>query len=296
MSDAKTPDYQKEFHPVSTPNKLADEVQAKIDSVISGCEDVDWSEDQITFGVVKRLRKILAGYKLPSVVDNFAESKFDFEAYKLTGEAEKTHGDIAVVVTRKFSGIAIPVSGVAFYEAKAEYQGRFPSFKIQQLRRLVTNTPKLSYLIYSKKRRMIGADDWPSTGLDYRKFAHLGYESVGKSIHAVTIDANFLKMYRDIGFAASVVGQSFGTHFVKRVLSGRDLDYSRPVDQTIRRWIKYTKRSAPLIVSVSVHGEEEYTSQPQLPYVEKTKIEKIEPCSIQLQLPEFEKMKFSENF
>ena len=29
-------------------------------------------------------------------------SKFDVEAYKLTGPAEQTHGDIAVVVSRSF--------------------------------------------------------------------------------------------------------------------------------------------------------------------------------------------------
>lgn len=147
-------DYRQEFDPTVTPSILSEQIQSTVDSIISQCQDVDWNEDLITFKIVENLRGILATYKLPDIVDNYSGNKFNFEAYKLTGKAEQSHGDIAVIITRKFLGKDIPISGVAFYEAKASSSGyrQYPSFCIQQLRRLVTHTPKLSYLIYITRK------------------------------------------------------------------------------------------------------------------------------------------------
>jgi len=85
------------------------------------------------------------------------------------------------------------------------------------------------------------------------------------------IDANFLKNNRNIEFALRTIGLSFGSHFVQRVLSGRDLDYSRSVDKTIRRWLKYTRKSSPLIISVSIldSSGEHFDTQLELPGFEK---------------------------
>lgn len=264
-------DDREEFDPLVTPDLLAEKIQNVVDSIISSCDDVDWSEDLISFNIVKELREVLAYYKLPRMLNMEPENKFNFEAYKLTGKAEQTHGDIAFVISRKIYG-SKPVSGVAFYEAKASGIGyksdMYPSFNIQQLRRLVTHTPKLSYLLYNRKSRRVVNDKWPIFTSDSK-----GYEN---QVHAITIDANFLKQYRSISEASMAFGQSFGYHFVQRVLSGRDLDYSRPVDETIRRWLKHTKRSAPLIISVSVFEEKE------------------EHFSTQLELPGYEVVKFPE--
>lgn len=271
-------DYLQEFDPLSTPVILAHQIQEAVDSIISNCQDVDWSEDLISSKIIEHLRSILASYKLPDIIGGDHERKFNVEAYKLTGKAEQSHGDIAVIVTRKFQGQMLPISGVAFYEAKASGIGhesyRYPSFSAQQLRRLVTHTPKLSYLIYNREKQEIGSSDWLSTEILYdRRDCR---DNDRKRVHAVTIDANFLKQHRRIANASLIAGQSFGAHFVTRVLSGRDLDYSRSVEQIIRRWLKITKRSAPLIVSVSVHEKQE------------------EQFSTQLELPGFEKVQFSE--
>lgn len=127
-------------------------------------------------------------------------SKFDVEAYKLTGKAEQTHGDIAVVVSRSFPHSSHRVSGVGFYEAKARslVQYNYPSFSIQQLRRLVTSTQKLSYLLYSKESQVSDSKEWPTlqNPADYK------YE--GKKYHALTADANLLKQCKDIDSAAHI--------------------------------------------------------------------------------------------
>lgn len=266
-------DDREDFDPRSTPYNIEKRIQEAADDIIRDCPDADWNENLISFKIIENIRRILTTYKVPGITEEFSDSAFDFEAYKLTGNAEKFHGDIAFVITRRFSNNSDPISGVAFYEAKASSNDRynirkFPSFCTHQLRRLVTHTPKLNYLIYSKEGCSVGRDDWPFW--DGNKFG-----SFRENVHAAVIDANFLKKNRNIQFSLNTVGLPFGSHFVDRVLSGRELDYSRSVDKTIRRWLKYTRKSSPIIISVSIIGNsgESFCTQLELPGFEKIRLE-----------------------
>ena len=73
----------------------------------------------LSYQVIYAIRFVLRGYVFPNIRLHSNISKFAVEAYKLTGKAEQTHGDIAIVVTRSFPGTGHPISGVGFYEAKA---------------------------------------------------------------------------------------------------------------------------------------------------------------------------------
>jgi hypothetical protein len=266
-------DKREYFDPRSTPYNMEQHIQSSVDSIIKECPDVDWNENLITYKIIENVRNILSSYKVPGFEDEFSESTFNLEAYKLTGSAENFHGDIAFIITRRFSERAEPISGVAFYEAKASTNNRhsrkeYPSFCTNQLRRLVTHTPRINYLIYNKDGCHIGNDNWPvieewNRGSNYNR------------VHAAVIDANFLKNNRRIDFALRTIGLSFGNHFVQRVLSGRDLDYSRTVDKTIRRWLKYTRKSSPIIISVSILDKsgEHFCTQLELPGFEKVVLE-----------------------
>lgn len=266
----------REFDVAITPQLIASQIQKSINKLICDCPNVDWNENFLTFKLIEILRYVLSHYKMPGVIDDFSESKFSFEAYKLTGNAEKCHGDIAIIVTRKFCAETKPISGVAFYEAKASGVNgeslRYPSFSIQQLRRLVTNTPKLNYLLYSKDSEIVSRD-WPVIE-DISSYEQEYKYSSKPYANAITIDANFLKECKNIEMSTRAVGLPFGEHFVNRVLSGRELDYSRSVDETIRRWLRHTRKSAPYIISVSI--QEEFNK----------------PLSCQLELPRFEKIEF----
>jgi len=271
-------DLRKEFDPKSTPNVIGVQIQEAVDEIISCCPDCDWNENLITYKLIESLRDILSHYKLPDIENDYATDKFSLEAYKLTGKAEQSHGDIAVIITRKVPFREGLISGVAFYEAKASgssgYESSmYPSFSIQQLRRLVTYTPKLNYLIYNKNKRKINNTNWP-----YIDEPHEWSDFDSERVNALTIDANFLKQCRDINIATKIIGQGFGKHFVDRVLSGKDLDYSRSVDKTIRLWLKHTRRSAPMIVSVSVYEtpKDEFNTQLQLPGFEKVEFPELD--------------------
>lgn len=267
------------FDTNKTPRIISNQIQESVDELISSCPDVDWNENLLTYKVIEKLRYILSHYKMPGIFEDFSENKFNFEAYKLTGNAEHSHGDIAIVVTRIFRNRTKPISGVAFYEAKASAACKYdsfsyPSFCIQQLRRLVTNTPKLNYLIYNKNKKRVSIRDWPNIEDPASEHRHWNFD--GSQNNAIVIDANFLKECRNIEMATRAVGLPFGEHFVNRVLSGRELDYSRSVDKTIKRWLKNTRRTAPYVISVSI--QEEF----------------IEPFTHQLELPGFEKVEFPE--
>lgn len=208
-----------EFDHRSTPYDIASKIQKTTDEIISNCPAADWNENLITSKLIENLRRVLSHYKLPRISDIFSENKFCLEAYKLTGKAEQSHGDIAIVITRRFTNGGNPTSGVAFYEAKASGAAhnnswQYPSYCVQQLRRLVTNTPKLNYLLYSKGSRKIGNSDWPVIE------GHSDYQSElfrhGSYANAITVDANFLKNCRNIGVAINSVGLPFGSHFVDR--------------------------------------------------------------------------------
>ena len=266
--DAIDFDPREKFDSSRVPQHLATDLQDAVDKIIQQCPDVDWNENYLSYQVVSAIRSALSRYIFPNIKYHSGTSKFDVEAYKLTGQAEETHGDIAIVVSRSFHGNGRPISGVGFYEAKASSLAghSYPAFSFQQLRHLVTNTPKLTYLLYDRNPQIADTQEWPTlqekvdAPWDERKFC------------VRTVDANFVKQHRSLENAAHVMAQSFGYHFVQKTLSGRELDYSRPPIETIRRWLKVTRRTTAFVVSIAVQEDSN------------------KPAHAQLQLPGFEKL------
>lgn len=245
------------------PDELSKILQALSDNIVTSCHDADWNEDYISRQLIEAMRYVMGlccilPSRWPSTEQPSA-LKLDFEAYKLTGSAEMNHGDLAVIITKLYPGGGM-ISGVGFYEAKAaDKDGRYPSFSVPQLRRLVTNTPNLSYLLYHKGLGGVSDEDWIDHDL------HSSYRGIkNNSVHVRSVNAGILRQRRNPEVAANLVGQSFGYHFVNKLLSGRDLDYSRKPEETIRRWLKVTRSSSPLVVTVSLIDEGYLDSSPQL--------------------------------
>ncbi|WKZ40609.1 MAG: hypothetical protein QY328_00980 [Anaerolineales bacterium] len=254
------------FDNFKSPINLVNRLQDYVDKTVQRCPDVDWDENSLSFQVIKAIRVVLDGYVLP----NTNLSKFGIEAYKLTGKAEQKHGDIAIVVSKSFDN-GYPISGVGFYEAKvSSLDGYYyPSFSIQQLRRLVTSTPKLSYLLYERQAQIADTQEWATlSGKLESRFQE-------QKFFTRVVDANLVKQYKDLAGAAYNMSQSFGYHFVYKILSGRELDYSRPPIDTIRRWLKITRRASALVVSISVREteKEHFHTQLELPNFDKVRLE-----------------------
>lgn len=275
LAEALEYNFIKRFDHHTTPDDLAVELQKEADEIITSCENVDWNEDRLSVNLVISIREILGKYIIPNLDCTSGLSKFDLEAYKITGEPEREHGDIAVIVTRSFGGEKT-ISGVGFYEAKAAHvvTDNYSAFDVQQLRRLVSHTPKLSYLFYDKQGARCDEQEWP-TEISHSSL-EFGDAHNRRKTHVNTVDANFLKNCRDPHFAINAVGQPFGYHFVNHILSGRDLDYSRHPIDTIMRWRKVLKNSNAVVISITVQNDYE------------------NPIQTQLQLPGFETIKLPE--
>lgn len=270
--DAIDLESREEFNSLISPRNIADELQKAVDKIIVTCPDVDWDENFLSYQVITAIRGILSQYKIPGTDNDLKLSKFDVEAYKLTGGAERTHGDLAVIVTHAFKKTGRIVSGVGFYEAKASalpnyYAKKYPAYSFQQLRKLVTNTPKLSYLLYDREASLAETQEWPTIAENLERWT---LQDSQKPCHVRTVDANFVKQFKELDRAADSFGQSFGYHFVQKILSGRELDYSRPPVETIRRWLKSPRRTSALVISIVVQEgvNEPISAQIQLPYFE----------------------------
>lgn len=254
------------FDNFKSPFNLVNKLQDHVDKIVQQCPDADWDENSLSFQVIKAIRVVLNGYVLP----NTNLSKFDIEAYKLTGKAEQKHGDIAIVVSKSLE-YGSPISGVGFYEAKASSLSgsHYPAFSIQQLRRLVTNTPKLSYLLYERWAQISDTQEWATLP---KKLESTFQE---QKFFTRVVDANLVKQYKNLEGAAHNMSQSFGYHFVHKILSGRDLDYSRPPIDTIRRWLKVTRRASALVVSISVREteKEHFHTQLELSNFDKVRLQ-----------------------
>lgn len=278
LAEALEYNFIKKFDHKTTPSDLAVELQLEADNIVTSCENVDWSEDRLTVDLVISIRETLGKYIIPNLDCTSGLSKFDLEAYKITGEPEGKHGDIAIIVTRSFGG-AKTISGVGFYEAKAAsvVTNNYRNFDIRQLMRLVSSTPKLSYLFYDKQGARCDEQEWP-TEVSHSNLKPGDVHNRRKT-HVNTVDANFLKNCRDPHFAIDAVGQPFGYHFVNHILSGRDLDYSRAPIDTIMRWRKATKNSNAVVISITVQNDYEnpIPTQLQLPGFEAIKLPEL-PC------------------
>ena len=236
--------------------ELQSQIQSSVDAVVSNTHEADWSEDFLSRLLIMRIREALQAYGSEDQQSDSSHS-FDLQAYKLTGNAEESHGDIAFIVTRHTQ--LGPITGVGFYEAKASIDGyQYPAFKQQQLRRLCTSTPRLSYLFYCKKAGRADSSDWPT----------IGDSDSSPCFNVRTVDANYLRQVKDPNAALREYGLSFGYHFVQRILSGRELDYSRTPEQTVKNWLKVTRRSSALVVNIAIQDSSLPPIQMRQQYIE----------------------------
>lgn len=226
-------------------------------------DPTEWDEDHISFSLVRAVRAALAAAGRVHTGPSDHPVHLHAEAYKATGALEKTHGDIAIAVTNARCGL----TGLGFYEAKAaDQEGRYPAFKMRQLRRLTSSTPRLSVLLYERKDRRVEDDD-------------LAFRELSRSSSRVRVlGANLASRFPEPGFPF-LHPQSFGYHLVARYLSGRDLDYSREPAVALRRWLAATKRAPPLLVSVTISETQAPRPLPIL-----AEYESLPPINVSLQL------------
>jgi hypothetical protein len=226
-----------------TAQRLSEVINRVIDGRISRIAPTEWDENHISLTIVSALRDVLEVAGKGKAAPSHPPVHIRAEAYKVTGGMERLHGDIAILV----NNLDLGLTGMGFYEAKAsDADGFFPAFDMRQLRRLTSASPRLSLLLYERSPMPILDDDF--------SFPSQIRDSNG-SARARVVGANIISRLRDRPvILPGVCAQSFGYQFITRYLSGKDLDYSRKPHLELRRWLRATKRTEPVIVEVSFTG------------------------------------------
>ncbi|MCX5963164.1 MAG: hypothetical protein NT070_08455 [Cyanobacteria bacterium] len=227
-------------------------------------EDVDLNEDLLSYKLVRTIRDVLTRPPDPhEEIDPENGFSLAVQAYKATGRLEQTHGDIAIVVT----DVDHHVTGCGFYEAKAEFHnGTYPSYKMRQIRRLESKTPRLAVVIYERDSKPVN-DNLFDDSLPYWG----GYKPLNNNhqtlSHCRVLPATWVRQFSRLDTATALMPPcSFGHHFVTRYLLGRDLDFSRPPTETIDRWVRLTKRAPPIVLEIFISRNPDtiYENKPTL--------------------------------
>ena len=243
-----------------TPTDLAEILNSSVSYELDSIAPTEWDENYISFLLVRTLRKIL---QETSIFQSRHTDSQDHrlhikaEAYKVTGAIERSHGDIVIAITHVID--RHPLTGLGFYEAKAAgLNYGYPAFKMRQLQRLTSGTPRLALLLYERSKMAVSDDDFPLIFSDPHQY------NQDKSQRVRVLGANLASRFPDLNFV-SIYAQSFGHHFVTRYLSGRDLDYSRKPAESLQHWLKVTKRAPPLLVSIVLSNRDVEPPIPLLP-------------------------------
>ena len=226
--------------------EIAQDINAVYSHKRNRIHDVDISEDLLSIELVRSIREVL----MTPMEDqgNPKESNgfhLTVQAYKATGDLERKHGDIAIVVC----DIDLGKVGTGFYEAKLQsIGGEYPSFNLRQIQRLESNTPRLAIVMHEREKGPVSDDPFDS-GFPINE--HLGH-SVHEGLCRV-LPASWARRFRRLGEAAHQRRpDSFGYHFVTRYLLGRDLDYARSPKKAIAQWVKKTRGASPLVVEIKI--------------------------------------------
>jgi hypothetical protein len=124
-------------------------IEKTIESVIRHSVPSAWDENTITNNIIADFKKVLdsqfiihAKRSNPSVVQWYP--------YKARGAVENTYGDIAIIVQISAEGLAKPIVGIGFLEAKRRYvrSKRFAKIAKPQLETILHNAPHSLILLY----------------------------------------------------------------------------------------------------------------------------------------------------
>jgi len=229
-----------------------------VDSALEAVEPTEWDENHLSILVVQSIREVLR--RAGQIELETGLLRLAVEAYKFTGTPERCHGDIAVAIHHSLDD-GRKIVGLGFYEAKAaDMYGRYPAFKLRQLKRLYSATPRLSLLLYERQYSTATSEPF---GLGISPRARSDNRTL--TVRAQTVGANIVTHLKDPMWAAELYAESFGFHFVSRYLTGRDLDYSHPPAESLKRWLEKTKRAPPIVIALAVSPLEAAVIQLQLP-------------------------------
>jgi hypothetical protein len=237
--------------PLSKLAEIAKDINTVYAAKRNYIEDVDISEDLLSIELVKTIREVLLTQRAKQEITKTSDGfHLSVQAYKATGALERKHGDIAIVVSDNDRRIV----GTGFYEAKLQsLDGGYPAFKMRQIQKLESSTPRLAIVMHERRESHICDDPFDWTLPEYDKKDYHDNLSLCRAL-----PASWARKFGRLSDAACQRRPfSFGYHFVTRYLMGSDLDYSRSPVKEIAQWVRKTKRASPVVVEITISKSHE---------------------------------------
>jgi hypothetical protein len=222
--------------------KIAREINVEYSARRKKKHDIDIEENDLSKILVETIRDVLSmPWEYNEGIPVGDGIYLSVQVYKATGPLEQMHGDIAIVVVDNDRGMA----GTGFYEAKLQsLDGGYPTFKMQQMKRLESSTPRLAVVLHDRRGNPVCDDPFEWALSEDRQPDRNTTLSLCR-----VISASWVRKFKRLDHAVSELRPwSIGFHFVTRYLLGPDLDYSRPPVDAISRWVRTTRRGCPPVV------------------------------------------------
>lgn len=196
-------------------------IRGEIFNALSSTAIGGWTENHITTQVLKELTKLGAEIDWRDY-----PQKVNWKAYKYTGAAETTYGDMAIFV-RVYLDRGVHIDGVAYYEAKRQYfnaSGKpigYLSIDLEQMQVISDSTYASHVVLYDIVSGNAGSAKAIPT-----PFVRKILEARKAAGHSMTLDASL---------------RTYGLLWVERLgnnLLGFDLDFREEAVLAVRNFVR----------------------------------------------------------
>jgi hypothetical protein len=234
------------LHPVS----LCHDMEKTIAAAILRTYPADWVEDAITYEVLQSLRRAFSFANLSQMKKR---RTIRWAPYKLRGTAERTFGDIAVLIRFNDSD-GVELEGVAFLEAKRRYpkSGAYDELRPTQVNRILQHAPHARVLLYdyeyvndftlyqlavgyyARHRELV-----PGTGgLSIMIVEEVHPFSGIYATHALAVPVTTVQALASTGRGIARFGVPFAQQLLLRYLNGQDLEFGANELAIAKGWVQ----------------------------------------------------------
>jgi len=202
------------------------EVNDSISKSIQDCYPRQWNENHISYTWLKSLLRTYRHVLIKDLPFNYAVG---LDAYKASGEVEKNHGDIAVLVVMHYKS-GVELEGAGLLEAKRVYDSDlYDALKWSQLELQQCKTSNHRVLLYD--HQSISESTKKLTAQAVCKFC---YSLPFPAVNAATIPTPHVLAHKSRSRSIHSLSHPLSFQLCCRYLHGYDLDYDEAVVSAVK--------------------------------------------------------------
>lgn len=192
-----------------------------------------WDENTISYSLCRTIKRFLNRQIIFGLNRSFNVST---DAFKLNGESEKKHGDIAVLISiNNWDGKIL--QGTGFLEAKKRYDesGKYEAIDFAQLQRIYENTPHAQLILYSHES-ITDYEAYVPIISELDQFDDFNYTNFG---HQTNVGAMPLNLGIELNNKSTLLHKytyPLAFQIIGRFLHGYDLHFDTSINQKVANY------------------------------------------------------------